>query len=151
MKLANLFISLLALSLPAHAALNKWVDAKGAVHYSDTVPTDVRKTDVVHTLAGKGQVAAPVAHSPKTVAEREVELKKINKEKEEAAVKKDQEDKRAADRTRNCIAAQQNLRALEEGGRIVTYDAKGERTFLDDAAREQRISEARTTAGTLCD
>jgi hypothetical protein len=151
MKLASLLISLFLLSSPTHAALNKWVDEKGAVHYSDTVPADVRKADVVHTLTGKGQGVAPVTNSPKTVAEREVELKKASKEKEDTAAKKEQEDKRAADRAQNCVAAQQNLRALEEGGRIVTYDAKGERTFLDDSTREQRINEARTTVSAMCD
>ncbi|MEQ1533051.1 MAG: DUF4124 domain-containing protein [Sideroxydans sp.] len=151
MKFTTLIISLLLLCTPAHAALNKWVDEKGAVHYSDTVPPDVNKANVVHSMTGKGQLEAPVSSSPKTVAEREVELKKSRKEKEDSAAKKEQEDKRTAERAHNCLVAQQNLRGLEEGGRVVTYDAKGERTFLDDATREQRISEARSAASSMCD
>jgi hypothetical protein len=70
MKL-SLAICLLLTSFNSHAALNKWVDADGKVHYSDTPPTDVK----VKTLRSS---AAPDAITPvsgvaaqKSLAERE--------------------------------------------------------------------------------
>ena len=76
----------LLISLNAHAALNKWVDADGKVHYSDTPPPDVT-TETVRNIAGKDQADAPAAYSPKSVAEREAEMKKSKQAKDEAAQK----------------------------------------------------------------
>ena len=67
-------------------ALNKWVDADGKVHYSDIVPPEV-STQTVRNIAGKGQENAPASFTPKSLAEREAELKKSKQEKEEASTK----------------------------------------------------------------
>jgi len=149
MKLHIVIVALSLFSLPAHAGLNKWVDEEGKVHYSDTPPQNA-KTQSVPNIAGKGQVEAPATFSPKSYAEREAELKKSRQEKAEAAGTQTQQAADAETRKSNCSAAQQNLRALEEGARIVTYDANGERVYLDDAAREQRLNDARKTISANC-
>jgi hypothetical protein len=136
-------------SLDAQAGLNKWVDAQGNVHYSDTPPQNV-KTQSVPNIAGTGQAAAPATYSSKSYAEREAELKKSKQEKTEASEKKAQQEAQAEERKQNCVAAQNNLRMLEEGTRIMTYDANGEKTYLDDAAREQRVSDSRKAVANNC-
>lgn len=136
-------------SLNAQAGLNKWVDAQGNVHYSDTPPQNV-KTQSVPNVAGTGQAAAPATYSSKSYVEREAELKKSKQEKAEANEKKAQQEAQTEEKKRNCTGAQQNLRMLEEGTRIVTYDANGEKTYLDDAAREQRLNEARKAVSNYC-
>ena len=148
------YVMLAALSLfsmTAQAELHKWVDEAGNVHYSDTIPPEVRKTQAVSNVTGKGQADAPAQYSPKSVAEREAELKKSRQEKTEAAEKQTKKDAEAETKKHNCAVAQQNLRTLEEGARIVTYDANGERTYLDDDAREQRLNEARKSISANCD
>jgi hypothetical protein len=41
-----LFVAMLAIALPLHAAMYKWVDAQGRVQYSDTPPpADARKVE----------------------------------------------------------------------------------------------------------
>lgn len=136
-------------SLNAQAGLNKWVDAQGNVHYSDAPPQNV-KTQNVPNIAGKGQAAAPATYSSKSYVEREAELKKSKQEKTEANEKKAQQEAQAEEKKRNCAAAQQNLRVLEEGTRIATYDANGEKTYLDDAAREQRLIDTRKAVSNNC-
>jgi hypothetical protein len=138
------------ISLNVHAALNKWVDADGTVHYSDTVPPEVSTSQTVRNISGKGQANASASFSPKSVAEREAEMKKNKLDKEEASQKKAKQEADAEIRNRNCEAARQNARFLEEGARIITYDANGERTFLDDSARAQRLEEARKAVSTNC-
>lgn len=150
MKYHLVIIALALTSLNAHAGLNKWVDANGVVHYSDTVPPGITKSETVRSMAGKGQANAPATVSPKSVAEREAELKKAKQEKEDASQKKSQKDEEAATKKNNCEAARENARALEEGGRIVTYDANGERSYLDDNARAQRLEEARKAVSANC-
>ncbi|MDH2917258.1 MAG: DUF4124 domain-containing protein [Gallionella sp.] len=149
MKTVFMIIAVWTLSLSAHAGLNKWIDAEGKVHYSDAPPQDV-KAQPVPNIAGKGQTAAPATYSTKSYAEREAELKKSKQEKTEAGEKKAKQEAQAEEKKRNCTAAQQNLRSLEEGTRIVTYDANGERTYLDDAAREQRLDDARKAVSSHC-
>jgi len=146
------FLSILAFftfSLNAYAGLNKWVDAQGNVHYSDAPPQNV-KTQTVPNIAGTGQAAAPVTYSSKSYVEREAELKKSKQEKSEAGEKKAQQEAQAEEKQRNCTTAQQNMRMLEEGTRIVTYDANGEKTYLDDTAREQRMNDARKAVSSNC-
>lgn len=137
-------------SLNAQAGLNKWVDAQGNVHYSDTPPQNV-KTQSVPNISGTGQSAAPATYSTKSYVEREAELKKTKQEKEEAAEKQVQQAAQAEEKKQSCTAARQNLRFLEEGPRIVTYDANGEKTYLDDAAREQRLNDAHKAVSNNCD
>ena len=145
--LAVILLSLIGLN--AHAGVNKWVDSEGNVHYSDAPPPEV-KTETVRNISGKGQTEAPASYSPKSYSEREAEMKKSRLEKEEAAQKKAQEETNAKAKQANCEAARQSARSLEEGGRIYTYDESGERSYLDDAAREQRLTEVRKSISEFC-
>jgi hypothetical protein len=149
MKLWSAIIALSLLGLNAHAGVNKWVDSEGKVHYSDAPPPEA-KTETVRNISGKGQADAPATYSPKSYAEREAEMKKSKLEKEGAAQKKAQEETNAKAKQANCEAARQNARSLESGGRIVTYDANGERTYMEDDARTQRLEEAREAASKYC-
>ncbi|MBU0622370.1 MAG: DUF4124 domain-containing protein [Gammaproteobacteria bacterium] len=150
----RLYFAIIVLSLTglnAHAGLVKWVDAEGQVHYSDTAPPEATSTQTVRPMTGKGQTEAPASFSQKTVAEREAEMKKARNEKDEAAQNKAKQDAITETKQRNCISARDNMRTLEESTRIVTYDAKGERIYLDDAAREKRLEEARAAVNENCD
>lgn len=149
MKHSFVTIALTLLSLNAYADLNKWVDADGKVHYSDTVPPDV-STQTVRNIAGKGDEKTPASFVPKSLAEREAELKKSTQEKEDAAKKKAQQDAQAEAKKSNCNAARENVQTLEHSPAIVTYDANGERSYMDDAARAQRLEEARKAISSDC-
>jgi len=149
MKPYFVIIALSLIGLNAHAGLNKWVDAEGKVHYSDAPPPEV-KTETVRNVSGKGQTEAPASYSPKSYSEREAEMKKSKLEKEEASKKTAQQEADAKAKQTNCEAARQNVRSLEAGGRIVTYDANGERTYMEDDARTQRLEEAREAASKYC-
>ena len=150
MKSYFLIVTLALISLNAHATLHKWVDADGKVHYSDTVPPEATATQTVRNVSGKGPADAPVGYSPKSVAEREAEMKKTKHSKEEASQKKDQQEAVAENKTRNCAAARENARTLEESPRVVTYDAKGERTYMDDETRAKKLEESRQAISSNC-
>ena len=152
-----LLILLMLASTTAFAALSKWVDENGKVHYSDQPPPANVKAK---TLRVTSEAAAPVSASgvaaesapvaQKTIAEREAELKKTQLAKKQAADKAAQEQARIDAEKADCAAAQLNLRALQEGMRIVEIDAKGERSYLDDAQRRQRIEKAQQDIKTYC-
>jgi hypothetical protein len=151
MKASISIIALVLLSFNAQAALHKWVDAEGKVHYSDTIPPEVSTTQNVRNISGKDRGDAPADNAPKSLAEREAEFKKSRQAKEDKAEKKAQTEAQAEARSRNCEASRQNARMIEEGVRITTYDAKGERTFLDDETRAKKLEEARESIRNNCD
>lgn len=150
MKYYFAIVILTLFSLNAHAGLSKWVDSEGVVHYSDTIPPEVTTAKPVHNIAGKDQANAPASNASKSLAEREAEMKKAKQEREDAAQKKAKQETTAATKQNNCDIARQNVRALEDGARIADYDANGERTFLSDDARAQRLEEARKSVRENC-
>ena len=126
-----LLISLMLASANAFAALSKWVDANGKVHYSDEPPPANVKSETLRVpsapalVGASGVAAASGPAAPKTVAEREAELKKAQRAKKEAADKAAQEQARMETVKANCETMQENLRALQEGMRMVEVDTKG--------------------------
>ena len=152
-----LLILLMLASTTAFAGLSKWVDADGKVHYSDQPPPANVKakilrvtSEVAAPVSASGVAAASAPAASKTIAEREAELKKAQQAKKEAADKAAQEQARIDAEKANCAAVQQNLRALQEGVRMVEIDAKGERSYLDDEQRRQRIEKAQQDIKTYC-
>ncbi|MDP2695380.1 MAG: DUF4124 domain-containing protein [Gallionella sp.] len=152
-----LLILLMLASTTAFAALSKWVDADGKVHYSDQPPPANVKAKTLRVtpeatapVSASGVAAASAPVAPKTIAEREAELKKAQQAKKEAADKAAQEQARIDAEKADCAAAQQNLRALQEGMRMVEIDAKGERSYLDDEQRRQRIEKAQQEIKAYC-
>jgi hypothetical protein len=145
---------LLLLALPVDAALNKWVDANGRVHYSDQPPPTVK----AKVLRGSAVSAASAAElspasapaAPKTYAEKEAELKKAQKAKQEAESKAAEEQARKDAQASACASARQNLRTLQEGMRMVEIDANGERSFVTDAQRQQRIEQTQADVTKYC-
>ena len=138
-------IFLLLLSVSAHGALNKWVDADGKVHYSDDAPPSNVKAQTLVTPSAISGVPAQ-----KTVAEREAERKKALKTKEEAAQKTTQQQENELTKQKNCAGAKANLRTYESGAAIAAYNDKGEKSNIDDAARQQGIEEANKQISTYC-
>ena len=141
------------------AAINKWVDAQGHVHYSDQPPPSNAKAETLRSTSDSdGNTAtassAPAATSapsaPKTIAEREAELKKSQKAKQEAANKALQKQAEEDAKKANCATSQQSLRTLQEGIRMVEVDANGERSYMDDKQRQERIAKAQQDVATYC-
>ncbi len=151
-----LTLFLLLCSMNSYAALNKWVDKNGDVHYSDQPPPANVKAQTLRPIgsavpaAKPSQSAASAPAAAKTVAEREAELKKAQQAKKEAADKAAQEQAQKEANKTNCAAAQQNLRTLQEGTRMVEIDANGERSYLDDAQRQQRTVKAQQDISAFC-
>ena len=145
-----LAICLLLTSINTYAALNKWVDADGKVHYSDSAPVDVKVKKLRGSTAPDTSAPASGVSAQKSVAEREAEWKKSQKSKDEAEKKAALEKENVAIKQKNCDGARGNLAAYENSPRMVQYDAKGERTYLDEAGRAQEIEAARKAVSTNC-
>lgn len=146
-----LALCLLLTSFSSHAALHKWVDSEGHVHYSDTAaPSDVKSQTLRQSSVVEPVIRSDAVAAPKTEAEREADIKRAQKEKSEAQQKVAREQEEALNKKKNCESARSNMATLENSPRLVIYDAQGERSYLDDEARQQRIEEARKIINSSC-
>lgn len=144
-----LTIALLFISLGVHAELNKWVDAKGKVHYSDEPPPANAKVEPLD-IPKDDAVSASAASAVKSIAEIEEQFRKERKATEAAAQKAAQQQEEARAKQRNCDTARNNLKVLEDSPRITVYDANGERGYMDDATRKQDSEQARKDVSLYC-
>jgi len=153
-----LTIALLVAALPASAAMYKWVDKDGKIHYSDQPPPEgAKQSGVVNTPAPATPAAAPSApgagappKGPKTAAEQEMEFRKRRLEAAEADAKRQQDAQAAEEKKRNCTQANSRLTALETGGRITKHGPDGETVYLSDAEIGKELVEARKIADSWC-
>jgi hypothetical protein len=122
----------------AQAQIYQWQDENNRTVISDMPPTGKARQQ------RKIEAETPAANATagKTLADRELEFRKRQKESREAAEKAEKEQ-RASAKKEDCETARRALQVLESGERVALRDSKGERYFIDDAQRAQEIAKAR--------
>jgi hypothetical protein len=145
-----LLILLILASTNTYAAINKWVDSQGQVHYSDQPPPPGKQPITLREDSNTQDSASSGASETKTIAEREAELKKENAKKQAEADKAAQKKAAEAERKASCDSAQENLRAMQSGLRVMTVNANGEKSYMDDKERQQRIDKANQAISDYC-
>jgi hypothetical protein len=147
----TLLILLMLACANSFAAVSKWVDSQGQVHYSDEPPpAEVKSETLRPTSETEGTAATKTPEMPKTIAERAADLKKAQQAKKEAAEKAAQSQAAADAIKANCDNAQQNLKALQSGMRMVEVNAKGENVYIDDKVRQQRLEKSQQDISRYC-
>lgn len=161
-RLAALSLTALAallLGAPAAHAQWKWRDERGQIHASDLPPPrSIPDKDVLQRpppVVYKARPASPAASAAsaavaKVTNDPALEEKKRQAEQAEAAQKKAEESKLAAQRKDNCTRARDQLAMLESGQRIARVAANGEREYLSDEQRTQESQRARTVMAADC-
>ena len=154
----------LALALPALAQW-KWRDKAGQTQYSDLPPpAGTAEADILlrpnagQRRAAAAPVAAAAASDAASAAPRlapkasepELEAKRRKVEEEAAAKKKAEEARMAVARADNCVRAKAQVRTMESGVRVTRTNEKGEREFLDDAARAAEAQRSRGVVASDC-
>lgn len=154
---------LLAANTPAWAQY-KWKDSRGQVHVSDLPPPrDIPDKDVLQrpnpvqrplpapvAAAGSAASAPAPGLAAKPALDPELEARRKKAELETKAKAQAEEERAAAVRAENCQRARQQLATLDNGQRLVQFNAKGERVVMDDNARAAAAAQARQVASTDC-
>lgn len=163
--------ALLLLALPADAQW-RWRDASGRVTASDMPPPrEIPDKDILQRPASAARPAtastgaAPAASAPTSapasanpaasgpaspVVDKELEARKRAADQQQQAQKKAEEQRNAATRADNCSRARNYLATLDSGQRVARMNDKGEREFLDDAARAAETRRAREIIASNC-
>jgi len=149
MKILSGLIFLILCTAPAYAALYKWVDEQGNVHYSDQAPSGKTKSDTTLNIPNQ-PAATPATNTAKSWQEKDLEYKKRQAAAAEAEAKQQKEAQDAKAKTTNCEQAKNNLARLKIGGRIFTYDDKGNRSYMDDAQRAKATADAQKSISDWC-
>ena len=131
-------VALLA-ATAVNAQVYEWKDAQGKTHYADQPP--VGTTPVQKIAAPESSTTNSPAQ--KTMADRELEFRKRQKDAQENADKTSKEKTADADRKESCDNARRTLELLSSGERIALRDGQGERYYLDDAQRQQEAAKTR--------
>jgi hypothetical protein len=158
-------VASLATSLPAQAQW-KWRDRSGIVQYSDRPPPpDVAQKDIIErpasverraataaaaASAASAPAAATASASAPSGVDPELEARRRKAEQEDAAKRRAEDAKTAAQRADNCQRARGQLRALEDGLRLVRTNEKGEREVLDDKGRAEETARTRAVIAADC-
>jgi len=150
----GLLALILAFALPAHAQLYKWVDSNGRVQYSDRPPAGGKKAEQISNAnASSVGSQAPVAgakEGARTPTDLEQDFRKRRAEQAEADKKQQQAAAEQRQKSETCDAARRNLAALQSGQRIARFNEKGERSYLEDAARAGEIERAQQQIQSHC-
>ena len=132
---------LLAASVPAHAQMYKCVDERGVTSYSDK-PRPGCKGKEVDIRPIPPVSAQAVEPSRSDVAGQEAEFRRRQIERSEAQAQDE------AVRRNECERLKREYARLQFPGRLaVSIDAKGERVYIDDDARQKRSAEIRDKLG----
>ena len=142
--LAALALALVAAD--AAAALYKWTDANGRVVYSDQAPPGGVRYEIVG--------GAPPPDNPNAVREmanKDIEMKKAQRERAEEAKKADKARADAARRADICTQARTAVRMYQnEYEALYRYDDKGQRVVLEPAERDRRMAEQQKLVKEYC-
>lgn len=144
-------IAVLLLVCPLASAQYIWLDSRGVKQLSDRPPPPDIPINRILKAPGKptfhpyapvesepaaDQTAPPTTATP-TLAERNADFSKRQREASEKARLSADEAERKAARNANCEAARQNQQALDQGLRLSSIDKNGERGYMDEAQRAE--------------
>jgi hypothetical protein len=147
----------------------KWRDGRGQITVSDLPPPrEVPERDILQrpttmparpapaespasaVAAAPAVVAAPASAPVDPELEKRRQAAAQAAKDAEAARQREAETKIAAQRADNCRAARSQLATLQSGQRVVRFNEKGEREFLDDAQRAAETQRARAVIASDC-
>jgi hypothetical protein len=131
----------------AASAQWQWMDKDGRKVFSDRPPpADIPEKSILKRPGNRGPAVTavpPVAAVPATAGaatapagvDKSLQDKKKQAEEAEATKRKAEEERVAKAMAENCARAQQAKASFDSGMRISRLNEKGEREFMDDAAR----------------
>lgn len=131
----------------AGATLYKWTDANGRVVYSDQPPAGNVKVEIV------GGAAPPDdPNAARDLANKDVEMKKAQRERAEASAKTDKARADVVRRAEICDQARAAVRMYQSDNKVPLYrlNEKGERTPVNDEERRRKLEEQQRLAREYC-
>ncbi|HUQ75803.1 MAG TPA: DUF4124 domain-containing protein [Burkholderiales bacterium] len=128
MRLAAL---LLFVALPAQAQMYKCVDQRGVTRYTDAAGPGCKPVDI----RGSPPISGAIQPPAEDLARDEADFKRRQRERES----NDLRERQALEQ--RCVPLRREQAVLSSGRRLQRINEKGEREYLEDAVREQRLAQ----------
>jgi len=153
-SIKNTLLGMLILPLlfiaESNAAIYKWVDSEGTVHYGQQRPSDVtaEKLDIQQEPTTTFR-----SDAKDTVKSEEAAQDAEQKPAEEAARQEEKKPETAAEKKQRleaCARARKSLATMESIGRIRSKDAEGNYTYLSQQQKEAQMKQARDLIKKYC-
>jgi hypothetical protein len=148
--LLSTLLSIALLPVVAQGEVYKWKDDQGRTVISDTPQPGAGPQKPALPSSTPTPDTAQKNGAPPSLADQELEFRKRQQERQEAAAKAAKEQAENTKKAENCARAKRNLQALESGQRLVTQNEKGEREYINDQQRKQEIARSRQIAQEWC-
>jgi hypothetical protein len=130
---------------PALATTYKWTDASGHVVDSDQPPPGNVKAEMI------GPAPPPAnPNAVKDMAQKDLELKKRQQDRVDAAAKVEKAKEVDTRRRDLCLAVRGRLKEMREGKAVFRYDASGARVTLNDSERAAEMDKQVAAEKTYC-
>lgn len=142
-----LLMAVTGLSAHGGERIYRWVDDKGMVHYSGTVPAEEEYEQVEMP---KLTPAVPTD----SLKEAQEQLEQLQKQQREGS--RDEEldafrEQRAALMEQECAQAQEALRTLESHARVLLYDEEtGQAVHLTEEERQEELARTQRAVDYYC-
>jgi len=134
--------SILALATAtAQAAMYKWKDANGGIHYGSTPPAGASSTLIKKQQAPPHSPASSEATANPIKAEAD-RMQKMREESQQQKAEIRQKKQREKARKKHCKGAHRNLAELQRGGRHPTTMPDGEVKYLTPEEKRAMIDHA---------
>lgn len=146
------FLTTLVLScavlLPVSAAVYRWVDAQGHVHFSDQAPAGSHPP----TLDLPAAPAPPTTNDEAARrAKRQRLLRAWSEENRQQAAAQARAARQQARRQKRCALARDRLRSYRQARYLYDLDAQGKRRILSDSEHQQALQQAQDAVTQWCD
>jgi hypothetical protein len=135
----------------ASAQLYKYIDKDGKTVYTDQPPPNVQTKPVNAPPPGPTAAGSKNGTSGnKSALERDKELEKTREQAKEQSKKQDEAAQKAKQAEQRCTQAQSSYQQYSEGGRLLKYNEKGERVYMDDEEIAKSLQKARQEMEEAC-
>ena len=131
------YVAGIALSLigVAQAGVYKWVDENGQIQFGDK------------PVASQNTQRVKIHRAPEVDAATQEKIDRLNHQGTDEEFAADQETKKTAEKLRVqyeefCEKTRERIGKLQAGGRLYEVDKNGQRTYLTDEGRQQKIKAA---------
>ena len=135
----------------AGAQLYKYVDKDGKTVYTDQPPANVDSKPIA--APPPPPTAAPskdAGGAGKSALAKDKDANKAREQAKEQQKKQEEVAEKERLAEQRCTQARTAFRQYSEGGRIMKYNEKGERTYLDDAEIDAAREKARREMDEAC-
>lgn len=135
-------------SISVNAQIYKWVDESGKTQYTDVPPPpDVAKEGQRLNIKSSPISGNNESSKSRNPGEEKLEFDKRQQQKREEDAK---QQAKAEENKKKCIDAQGQLRLYTDSPRLTVPDGAGGIVFVDDDARQRKISDANKAIATFC-